>query len=714
MSAPTHCGGTLEAQDGQAITTRPVETRTAPSKAGSRYWHAPLAVFLTALATGAAFGSVLYLSARRSVLDNADLNLLTVARLKADQVSHWLEEVAENIEIEARRDDVAAAIGRWRNARAGDAASRDALLGILAHLCAAPQAMECSLHAPDDGQLWITNGFGSDSASVRAQALAAALQPEPQLEEMHIQHHSNPASLETGYFYGIRNTTGPPVAVLHVTVDPSGMFRLAAEGWPGLNRSFETVLLRADGTRLSEPAPARIPQSGQPARSPANGPPVAVLAARGTEALLSGPDEQGVPVLAHAFPVFQSPWFVMTKIGRSEVFSELNTFATLAAATLSVMLLTVCLAWSERRRLAFSRERDHHEKSMLVRRIDYLARYANDCILLSDPDGRILEANERCELTYGYGPAEMSRMHLADLLPVAARADWQMLLARLQTHRSVVCEAEHQRKDGGSFPVEISACLISAEGDCFLQAIVRDVSDRRNAEVERAGHLSRHRDLSRRLISIQERERRRISADLHDGAVANLAAVKMNLSAIAKAIPDPTGLGTSLMDETKQVLVGTIEQIRHLCSELHPSVLEQGGLVAALESRARELRRRTGMEVRVHYDDLEQRLSPEVEAMFYRIAQEAMRNCEKHSKARLVEVRLARSAAQIELSIADDGRGFDADRQDRFESERELGLPTMRERAEFMGAQFEIESRPGQGTTIRVRLDPDRAFPSDV
>jgi signal transduction histidine kinase len=192
--------------------------------------------------------------------------------------------------------------------------------------------------------------------------------------------------------------------------------------------------------------------------------------------------------------------------------------------------------------------------------------------------------------------------------------------------------------------------------------------------------------------------------------VASLAAIKLNLSAIGKALPDPSGIGASIMAETGTLLSETIEQIRDLCTDLRPAVLDQQGLIAATESRAREFSERTGIHVRVLYDEFERRFASEVESTLFHIAQEALRNCVRHAKARNVEILFEQSEDRVELRIVDDGIGFDVDRPVAAGSSNGLGLPAMRERAEAVGAQFEIASSPGRGTRIRVSLDSARAF----
>ena len=174
---------------------------------------------------------------------------------QTDQAAHWLEEIEEGIEFEVPRLHLAREIQQWR-AASGSGVSSNQLDGVLARLCAGPAASDCALHAPDDGRLLISYGFGSDSTLVRNQALRAKSFTEPQLEDFYERHRSNPGGLEIGYFYAIRVPSAPDdaVAVLHMTFDPGGLFRVVTEGWSGTSQSLKTELLEPNGSSAERQA----------------------------------------------------------------------------------------------------------------------------------------------------------------------------------------------------------------------------------------------------------------------------------------------------------------------------------------------------------------------------------------------------------------------------------------------------------------------------
>lgn len=666
-----------------------------------RFWAVPLVTFLACAVAISVAGVLMYQSARSSVTAYVDLSLQTVVRLKADQIAHWLEEAEELVEVQVDKGSLAADLRSWQAAGRRDGPAADRVVDMLARLCSAPEAIECSVLSPADGHVWLSNGFDRPRADDPARALAAMRMLEPQFEDVHDEVVAGESRREIGYFYAVRDTPAPavPIGIVHMTIDPSGLLDVVSGKWPGLASSVETRLLRREGNRLVEVIGG--------AGAPAGDADIYRLDSRISQEALHGYDERHVPVIAHALPVSGTPWYVFTKLDQEQAYAEINTLSTLTSVTLGAVLLVGCLSWAGRRRHLIARERDRFERLVLLRRIDYLARFANDAIFLCEPGGRILEVNDRCLSMYGYEPDEMIGRNLAEFTVRPADSAVAGTFATPPGEGGLIYEAEHLRKDGTTLPVEVSARLIVAEGQQSVQAIVRDISERRRLETERAFNLDRFKELSRRLVSVQERERRTLSSELHDRTGGNLAAIKLNLSAIGLQRGSNTSADAAareLITETCELVVDTISQVRELCADLSPSVLEYAGLIAALESRAKHFSRRTGIETYVQYDEFDGRLHAEVESMLFRIVQEALTNCEKHSRARTIAIRLIRNEEGIELTVTDDGVGFDPREADRESDAVHLGIVAMRERVEFAGGNFRIESRPGHGTQIRVEL----------
>ncbi|MFN0180522.1 MAG: sensor histidine kinase [Gemmatimonadales bacterium] len=209
------------------------------------------------------------------------------------------------------------------------------------------------------------------------------------------------------------------------------------------------------------------------------------------------------------------------------------------------------------------------------------------------------------------------------------------------------------------------------------------------------------RRFARRLVDAHEEERARIAREVHDDAIQRLALIAQDIDRVAAG---PGGNGgippTVTLKGIREEVRDLSDTLRQLAHRLHPSGLEHLALGAALEQLADEFRQGGGLEVSLHVsrDDAEGLPKP-INLALYRIAQEALHNVAKHAEARAVTVRVQRTAAGIELTIVDDGRGFQVGRRSEG-----LGLVSMAERAALVGGSLKIESRPGVGTAVRALL----------
>ncbi len=205
------------------------------------------------------------------------------------------------------------------------------------------------------------------------------------------------------------------------------------------------------------------------------------------------------------------------------------------------------------------------------------------------------------------------------------------------------------------------------------------------------------------ITAAQEEERLRLSRELHDDTIQELIALKQRVQLTERAVRDADAL--KLLGELEALAEGTIEDVRRLTRALRPIYLEDLGLVTALEMLARESGEPNGLRVEFHLEGQEQRLSRDAELALYRIAQQALTNVRRHARAKHVLLSITFAAPQICLEISDDGVGFEVPVNfTDLAPTGHFGLLGMRERAELIGAQLEIDSRPGAGTRLRARL----------
>ncbi len=204
-------------------------------------------------------------------------------------------------------------------------------------------------------------------------------------------------------------------------------------------------------------------------------------------------------------------------------------------------------------------------------------------------------------------------------------------------------------------------------------------------------------ELSMRLVTAQEEERRTISRELHDEVGQSLTALAMEAGAAASLAKEAPELRQRLQS-IQRLAETSMNTVRNLALLLRPSMLDDLGLVPALRWQAREVAKRTGMKVRVQAEDLAEDLPDEFSTCIYRVVQEALNNSVRHAHARSVRIQVSGGAGDVRLAIEDDGDGFD------IRNARGLGLAGMAERVRNAGGQFQVDSTPGHGTTLSVML----------
>jgi PAS domain S-box-containing protein len=235
------------------------------------------------------------------------------------------------------------------------------------------------------------------------------------------------------------------------------------------------------------------------------------------------------------------------------------------------------------------------------------------------------------------------------------------------------------------------------------------VADRAAPAVERARLLDtvraareRQKALSHRLLTAQEEERRRLAVELHDELGQVLTAVKINLASLQR-LPAAASASTHLQDTIASV-DQAMEKVRDLALDLRPSVLDDLGLPAALRWYADRFARAAHVEAHLSIDAVPH-LEADLETVCFRMAQEALTNVARHAGARHVWIDLHLLPIGLELSIRDDGRGFDtAAARDHAVGGASMGLLGMQERVALVGGQFELRSAPGGGTELRARF----------
>lgn len=262
---------------------------------------------------------------------------------------------------------------------------------------------------------------------------------------------------------------------------------------------------------------------------------------------------------------------------------------------------------------------------------------------------------------------------------------------------------------GASLLFLIAVCTVAGIATSYFSLRYSGQLEREAAaQFEQVSEAKRQLErLSARLMEIQEEERTRLSRELHDEVVQNIAVLKMeiNRAVVLADSPDPAtrpDLKRGLVD-ARALAENTMRSVRDISLLLRPSLLDDLGLGPALQALAEEFTRRTGTPCQLEEDGLDGDLPAGVNTCVYRVVQEALRNCEKHSHATHVRVAVARGGDLLTTTVSDNGVGFDSDPNLR-RSPFHLGLLGMKERAAALGGMLTLQTGPHGGTSVILQV----------
>lgn len=326
---------------------------------------------------------------------------------------------------------------------------------------------------------------------------------------------------------------------------------------------------------------------------------------------------------------------------------------------------------------------------------------ATDAIIIRDLGGNILEVNKAATEITGYLTRELTEMNISQLLTpdsldIAMQMQHKQLAGETIGHRY---ELEMVKRNGDIAIVDVAIRIITNHDEPIaVQATVRDITERKRLEENMRFYVTE-------ITRAQEAERKRIARELHDETAQDLAALLLQLSAIMSSKEQVSVEMLNLLRGLRDNAERTMEGVRRFSQALRPRMLDELGLLASLEWLADDLSLNSGMKTRVGVSGNKRRLPPEVEMVLFRIAQEALKNIEKHSKASSAEVTVEFSQGRTKLIIRDNGRGFDM-KGNRSELPRagKLGLVGIEERTRIAGGTLSLQSEPGKGTVIEVEV----------
>jgi PAS domain S-box-containing protein len=509
------------------------------------------------------------------------------------------------------------------------------------------------------------------------------------------------------------------IAAVVYQIDPDySLYPLLHSGFMA-SKTGEMVLARRDAQnngiiilnelRQHEGAPLVVREPLTAIQNPS------VKAALGEEGVVRGVDYHHQSVLAVNRRIPDSPWFLTAKIDLTEVTAPLRRWSYLIPIlTLTMMAsagLGAALLWRHRD-AQFYREQyqSEAERLSLSLRYEYLTKYAYDIILLTDKEGKIIEANERAVDSYGYSRHELLNLPLSALVPTHHFVT-RFGELKPEPQDGFQLEAINHRKDGSTFPAEISSSLLEMGDKRIYQYIIRDISDRKSKEKALQDSERQLRFLSSQLLIIQENERWRIAKELHDELGQVLMVLKFQISSIQSRLTSRQKTLKNECEDLLQYLDNSIENVRRLSHDLSPSALGQFGLAAALKNLLENFSKRFKVQWEPRYiEGLDNLFSPLPQINIYRIFQESLTNIGRHSQATDIAIGIEKPDGYVTFVIEDNGKGFDPQAvMNREPGQDGIGLVTMQERARLAGGRLEIKSRPGAGTRLTLTIPVEEA-----
>jgi len=326
-----------------------------------------------------------------------------------------------------------------------------------------------------------------------------------------------------------------------------------------------------------------------------------------------------------------------------------------------------------------------------------------EIVIYADFDGNIKFANQNALKTFGYTQDDIDiGVKIFQLIIFSEVESAKERIETLKKGKKLgAIEYLAQRKDGSTFPIMVYPTPVFYKNiPVGLVGMAIDFSEQRRLKENIHHYISE-------ITKAQEEERKRIAREIHDDIVPSLASLSLDLDNVCDKEP-LTERTSKRLKNIRADIDNTIDALRHFSRELRPEILEQFGLLPALELIIKEQITDHNVNCFIQVLGDERRISPEIELALFRITQEALHNAKKHSDAKNIIITIEFTPKIVKLNISDNGKGFiipklltDCARQGK------LGLVGMRERARLINSAFKINSHLGKGTTISVNVKGD-------
>jgi PAS domain S-box-containing protein len=346
------------------------------------------------------------------------------------------------------------------------------------------------------------------------------------------------------------------------------------------------------------------------------------------------------------------------------------------------------------------RKRAEEALSVAETRYRLLFEQSPDGIVIIDPEtARLLEFNESAHWQLGYSREEFSRLSISDLEVDETPEETRSHIARVLREGLSNFETRHRTRQGEIRNIQVTAQFTKMLDRPIYHCIWRDITERKETEDRLLSYQEKLRALTLEMVLVEERERRRIAAELHDQIGQNLALCMLKVAALEKD-PDHDAVKGELA-VVRRLLECSIQDTRSLIFDLSPPVLYELGFAAALEWLAERMQEQFHMAVEFESRLKGPELQNDQQVILFQVVRELLMNVGKHARAGQARISLAQDGPALKIEVVDNGVGFDSSKIFApKEQGKSFGFFSMRERLNYLGGRLEVKSGPGQGTQV--------------
>ena len=386
--------------------------------------------------------------------------------------------------------------------------------------------------------------------------------------------------------------------------------------------------------------------------------------------------------------------------GRKSWFEFSNSFLTLPDGT--KLTLSIVKDISERKKSEIELRESESKFKMLFNN-------ANDAVFVTQLSnektyGDFIEVNEVACKRLGYTKEEFLQLSPSAIVSQKSISDFNLKTEQLLKNGHVIYDIIHRAKDKKLIPVEVNSHLFIYNDKPTVLSIARDITERKQAEEKLKRTSKLLRELATHLQSIREEERTMIAQEIHDELGQVLTALKIQISLLANKLDKNQQPLKEKINSLSNMIDASVESVQKISSKLRPGILDELGLIAALEWQTEEFEKMTKIKCSLVLPKEELNLGKDKSTAIFRIFQEALTNIARHSEAARVNISLLRYQSNIILEIQDNGKGITQEQERDFKS---LGIHGMKERAMVFGGQVYVEGIAGKGTQVKVEIPID-------